>query len=142
MINYLEFYTVIYQIYLISISYIFCSCLPYYTENSAEIETQMQANRRSLTGASAANSIVTGLENSSLYTGDTISITVTAKDLSGNFVTTGGDIFTVKISNLWTKYNDYYCKPNTVTGPLFANVNDVMTDHNNGTHYLFEMFNV
>ena len=87
-----------------------------------------------MASTSAVNSIVTGLENSSMYTGDIIKITVTAKDSSGNFVTTGGDIFTVKISNLWTKYNAYYCWPNGATGPLSANVNDVMADHNNGTN--------
>ena len=106
-------------------------------ENLVKIDKQTQrnnSNHRSLTGASAANSIVTGLENSSMFTGDTINITVTAKDLSGNFVTTGGDIFTVKISNLWTKYNAYYCEPSGASGPLSANVNEVMIDHNNGTY--------
>ena len=106
-------------------------------ENSVKIDKQTQgnnSNHRSLTSASAANSLVTGLENSSMYSGDSINITVTAKDSSGNFVTTGGEIFTVKISNLWNKYNTYYCWPSGATGPLSANVNSVMTDHNNGTY--------
>ena len=108
-----------------------------FKENSVKIDKKMQgnnSNHRSLTDANAANSIVTGLENSSMFTGDTINITVTAKDSNGNLAASGGDIFTVKISNLWTKYNDYYCKPSGATDPLSANVNDVMTDHNNGTY--------
>ena len=105
-----------------------------YKEDSVKISKQTpenNSNHRSLTSASAASSIITGLQNSSMFTGDTINITVIAKDSSGKFVTTGGDIFTVKISNLWNKYNDYYCKPSGATSPLSANVNDVMVDHNN-----------
>ena len=93
-----------------------------------------QLNHRSLSAASAVNSVVAGLGSSSMFTGDTLSITVTAKDSSGNLLTTGGDIFTVKISNLCTIYNAYYCKPTGATSPLSANVNDVMIDHNNGTY--------
>ena len=94
-----------------------------------------QPNHRSLSVASAVNSVVAGLGSSSMFTGDILSITVTAKDSSGNLLTTGGDIFTVKISNKCTKYNAYYCEPTGATSPLSANINDVMIDHNNGTYY-------
>ena len=78
--------------------------------------------------------MVSGLIYTKTFLGDTLEITVTAKDSYGNYVTTGGDIFTVKISNVCTKYNQYYCAPSGSTTSLSSNVNDVMTDHNNGTY--------
>ena len=58
---------------------------------------------------------------------------VTAKDSSGNAITTGGEKFAVKISNTCTKVNDYYCSPSGNVGPLSSNINGIMTD-NNGTY--------
>ena len=84
--------------------------------------------------ASAQTSIVSGSGIANIAIGTTVNIIVTAYDLNSNQVLTGGDAFIVKISNLWTKYNEYYWSPNGIPGPLSTNINDIMTDHNNGTY--------
>ena len=75
-----------------------------------------------------------GLNPTNVFSGAPLVITVTAKDSTGNLITTGGEFFTVKISNLWTKNNNYFWVSNGATTPLSSNINGVMTDHNNGTY--------
>ena len=50
-------------------------------------------------GAYYSNSIVSGSGIASFHAGTTVSIIVRAKDTYGNYITTGGDKFIVKISN-------------------------------------------
>ena len=57
-----------------------------------------------------------------------------AKDSSGIEATAGGETFIVKISNTCTIYNQYYWAPNGARTPLSSNVNDIMTDNNDGTY--------
>ena len=96
---------------------------------------QTEINKhRILTASDASKSEVTGLDLTQVSQGNTINITVTAKDSSGNSIASGGEKFIVKISNACTKYNQYYCAPSGSTKPLSSNINDVMTDHNNGTY--------
>ena len=96
-------------------------------------QKSINIQKRSLTTASAVNSIVAGVSSTNVYSGSSLSITVTAKDSSGNSINAGGEIFIVKISNLWTKYNNYYWNPSGATSPLSSNINDVMTDNSDGT---------
>ena len=108
--------------------------------NQKFIDIKQNIQKRSLTTASAVNSIVAGVSSTNVYSGSSLSITVTAKDSNGNLITTGGEIFTVKISNLWTKYNNYYWNPSGATSPLYSNINGVMTDNNDGTYiYTFTL---
>ena len=85
-------------------------------------------------GAYYSNSIVSGSGIASFHAGTTVSIIVRAKDTYGNYITTGGDKFIVKISNPWTKYNSFYWKLTGSSGALSSNINAVMTDYNNGTY--------
>ena len=67
--------------------------------------------------ASAQTTIISGSGIANIAIGITVNIIVTAYDLNSNQVLTGGDVFIVKISNLWTKYNEYYCSPSGSPGP-------------------------
>ena len=87
-----------------------------------------------MTSANAANSIVSGTGIYDFYSGSTVTVSVTAKDSYGNLITNGGEVFSVKISNLWTKVNDYLCEINGSSSTLASSINEVMTDHNNGTY--------
>ena len=102
--------------------------------NQRYFDIDQSFHKRSLTNADAGNSIVSGLESSNVYSVTPFTITVTTKDPKGNLITTGGEIFTVKISNLWTKYNSNYWTPNGKTSPLSSNINGVMTDNNDGSY--------
>ena len=84
--------------------------------------------------ASPAYSEVGGLGSLQIIKGDPINITVKAKDSAGNYIFTGGELFMIKISNLWTKKNDHYCSPDGNSSPLTSNVNDIMVDHNDGNY--------
>ena len=60
-------------------------------------------------------------------------VTVTAKDSSGNTITTGGEKFLLKVSNVWIKKNNYYWEVGTSF--LFSpNIYILMTDNNDGTY--------
>lgn len=62
-------------------------------------------------------------------------VIVTAKDSSGNALTTGGDTFFVMITNQCTKENTYICLVNSgAANTLSAPIQGVMTDHTNGTY--------
>ena len=91
-------------------------------------------NQRSLTAASALQSVVSGTGIANFTPGSTLEVIVTAKDSNGNDITTGGELFLVIVSNIWTKYNQYYCQPSWGTGPLSTNIEGIMTDYNNGTY--------
>ena len=73
-----------------------------------------------------------GIQN--IATGLTGQITVTAKDSSGNTITTGGELFMIRISNTWTLTNSHYCSPTGATAPLSSFISDMMTDNNNGIY--------
>ena len=68
------------------------------------------------------------------FAAGTTTVIVKAKDSSGNTISTGGEILMLKVSNLCNKVNDYYWSPNGVSGPLSIKINELMTDHNNGTY--------
>ena len=97
--------------------------------NSRNINT-----RRSLVAASAANSVVSGTGISNIASGVTGTVTVTAKDSLGNTITTGGEIFMIKISNICSKANSHYWAPSGATTPLASNINDIMADNGDGTY--------
>ena len=92
------------------------------------------AHRRSLIAASAANSVVSGSGIFDIASGTTVTVTVTAKDSSGAPINTGGELFVVRVSNTWSKYNEHYWKPSGNSNTLSSNVVEPMTDHNNGTY--------
>ena len=87
---------------------------------------------RELSGASASNSVPSGNGVTTFAAGTPAVITVTAKNSGGGTISSGGDIFAVKISNPCSIIDTYYCDPGS--GPLSSSINGVMTDHNNGTY--------
>ena len=56
-------------------------------------------HHRSLTAASAANSVVSGSGIVDIASGTTVTVTINAKDSSGASINAGGEIFVVRISN-------------------------------------------
>ena len=86
--------------------------------------------------ASAINSVVSGTGVSgNLIAFNTYTVTVTAKDASGNYVGTGGDIFTIEIYNYWTldsnlNWNEVFGAKQTLSAPIKA----TMTDNGDGTY--------
>ena len=79
------------------------------------------AKRRLATSYSMSTITGTGLQ--SFAAGTAATITVISKDASGNLIGTGGDKWLVKITNEWTKVNDYTCigvsgAQNTLSSPI------------------------
>ena len=96
-------------------------------------KTSKAISRRSLS-ISTTNSVVSGAGISDIATGLTRTIVVTAKDSSGNIITTGGELLMIRITNLWSYANSHYCSPNGATTPLSSLVSDMMVDNGNGTY--------
>ena len=78
------------------------------------------------------------MNKTKIHQSNTLNISVIAKDSAGKSVSSGGEIFIIKISNTCTKYNKYYCAPNGTGTTLSSNVNDVMKDNKNGTYTEYE----
>ena len=98
-------------------------------------------NRRFLTAADASQSVVSGPGITNVAAGTNNTVTVTAKSSGGGAISTGGDIFTFRITNRWTKYNQYYCKPTGASGPISQFMIGSFLDLNNGNYsikYLIE----
>ena len=87
-----------------------------------------------MTAASAANSVISGTGIYDNVSGKTVNVTVTAKSSSGASINTGGELFVVRISNNWLKYNEHYWQPSGNSNTLSSNVIEPMIDHNNGTY--------
>ena len=94
-------------------------------------------NRRFLTAADASQSVVSGPGIANVAVGTNNTVIVTAKSSSGSAISTGGDIFTFRITNRWTKYNQYYCKPTGDSGPISANLIGLFGDLNNGNYSIY-----
>ena len=89
--------------------------------------------RRLVTSASMSTISGNGLQ--SIAAGTVGTINVTSRDSSGNLIGTGGDLWVVKITNEWTKANDYTCvgvsgAANTLSSPISG----TMTDKGDGTY--------
>ena len=83
---------------------------------------------------SASNSVVSGTGITDFYSDTTVTIFVTVKNAFGTLMTSGGDTFIVKISNLWTQINSNLCEVNGNSNTLASSINGVMTDLNNGNY--------
>ena len=102
--------------------------------NKFSPKTSKAISRRSLSTISTTNSVVSGTLVSDIASGLTGTIIVTAKDSSGNTITTGGELLMVRITNLWSYANSHYCSSNGVTTTLSSIVSDMMVDNGNGTY--------
>ena len=70
-----------------------------------------------------------------MYPGTTGVITVTSRDSSGNLIGTGGDFWIVKITNEWTKENDYtWVGVTGAANTLSSAISGTMTDNGDGTY--------
>ena len=103
--------------------------------------TPSKTSHRKLSSVSVANSVVsgTGIQNQLLR--ENVTVTVTAKDSSGNSITTGGETFVVRVTDkcvaesihMWS--NSYY--------PPYRYIDGIMTDNNDGTYaYSYSMNNI
>lgn len=75
----------------------------------------------------------TGVQNLQAF--DTVTVTVTAKDSSGNLIGTGGSILTIEVHNECTLDIDLVCTEvigatQVLASPIVAN----MTDNSDGTY--------
>ena len=93
----------------------------------------LEFKHRILAPADASHSVVLSSISPSLIAGTSATITVQANDANG-VLTSGGDTYIIKISNRWTKINNYYCSLNSGSIPLTSNINGVMTDQSNGLY--------
>ena len=102
-------------------------------DNKINNNNHREPYHRSLVAASASNSVVSGTGVTTFAKQTMSVVTVTAKDSSGNTITTGGEKFLLKVSNVWTKKNNYYWEVGTSF--LFSpNIYILMTDNNDGTY--------
>ena len=91
-------------------------------------------NRRFLTAADASQSVVSCSGTANVAAGTINTVIVTAKSSGGGSISTGGDIFTWRVTNNWIKYNQYYCKPTGASGPISGTMIGSFLDLNNGNY--------
>ena len=87
---------------------------------------------------SATNSVVsgTGIQNQLLR--ENVTVTVTAKDSSGNFINTGGETFVVRVTSKCVAESIHLCS-NSYYSP-YQYIDGIMTDNNDGTYaYSYSM---
>ena len=84
---------------------------------------------------SASMSTISGNGLQSIAAGTVGTINVTSRDSSGNLIGTGGDLWVVKITNEWTKANDYSCVGvSGAANTLSSAISGTMTDKGDGTY--------
>ena len=112
--------------------------------NSFDVNTDIYSDHRSLIGlTSAAHSTVTGNGTVSIEALKSYTVTVTAKDSSGNDRNVGGDKFYIRISNECTNNSGFSCTEvggaeQTIPNEIFL----LMTDNTDGTYtYSYQVQN-
>ena len=130
------FYWIYYLIKYLSLLY----CLLSGSKNHLNpflAELVKMKNRRFLTAADASQSVVSGPGIANVAAGTNNTVIVTAKSSGGGTISTGGDIFASRITNRWTKYNQYYCKPTGASGPISGTLMTPFGDLNNGNYSIY-----
>ena len=96
----------------------------------------LKQERRLASSTSASASIVSGTGvASNIYAFTTYTITVTAKDSSGNNKGTGGRIFLIQISNKWTMVDAYNWNVDSGAKQTISHlIYEKMTDNGDGTY--------
>ena len=84
------------------------------------------------------NSVVSGNGTQNQLVRDNVTVTVVAKDSSGNSITTGGETFVLRVTSKCVAESIHLCS-NSYNSPS-QYIDKIMTDNNDGTYtYSYSM---
>ena len=104
-------------------------------DNKIYLNSEQNHGVKRRLATSASMSTISGNGLQSIAAGTVGTINVTSRDSSGNLVGTGGDTWIVKITNEWTKENDYtWVGVTGAANTLSSAISGIMTDKGDGTY--------